>query len=298
MARVEAMKESEHIYGGARIRWHAKTRLVIALHHDRRSDFIRADSAERLFKLALHPLDSVSELAFAGLFADGDERVRWIAGQLAVNLCVVHRGEFKKQGRDQAPNRKARTASLTAALAALRNFEKGAMPKLPPAYVKGTARGRQKVLEDQWQLPAVFFDAQKASKLLTKMPLEAWMESDAYHPLSEPLLVDLVNWTIESLMPSWQGKKHSDRRRTDLFEWNRTLGDLLARAVPFVSLDFARNTLDGVTGRSRPPLARYSAIEGALRSRLLAQRRSSLKLMVSFNRSRGLPAPSIIEGRP
>ena len=31
---------------------------------------------------------------------------------------------------------------------------------------------------------------------------------------------------------------------------------------------------------------------------LLAQRRSSLKLMVSFNRSRGLPAPSIIEGRP
>jgi hypothetical protein len=37
-------------------------------------------------------------------------------------------------------------------------------------------------------------------------------------------------------------------------------------------------------------------IEGALRSRLLAQRRSSLKLMVSFNRSRGLPAPSIVEG--
>jgi hypothetical protein len=34
-------------------------------------------------------------------------------------------------------------------------------------------------------------------------------------------------------------------------------------------------------------------IEGALRSRLLAQRRSSLKLMVS---SRGLPAPSIVEG--
>jgi hypothetical protein len=48
----------------------------------------------------------------------------------------------------------------------------------------------------------------------------------------------------------------------------------------------------------RKPLARYSAIEGALRLRLVAQRRSSLKLMVSFDRSRGLPAPSIIEGRP
>ena len=33
-------------------------------------------------------------------------------------------------------------------------------------------------------------------------------------------------------------------------------------------------------------------------SLLLAQRRSSLKLMASFNRSRGFPARSIIEGRP
>jgi len=55
---------------------------------------------------------------------------------------------------------------------------------------------------------------------------------------------------------------------------------------------------DAVFRPRRKPLARHSAIEGALRRRLLAQRRSSLKLMVSFDRSRGLPAPSIIEGRP
>jgi hypothetical protein len=75
------------------------------------------------------------------------------------------------------------------------------------------------------------------------MPLEAWMASDAYRPLLEPLILDLVNWTTDSLMPSWQMEKHSEKKRTDLFEWNRTLGDLLARVVPFFSLDVARNTL-------------------------------------------------------
>jgi hypothetical protein len=185
----------------------------------------------------------VNELAFDALFVDKDEHLRWVAGQLAVNLCIVHRGEFKEGGWDQVPDRKARTNSLAAALAAFKKPENGPMPKLPPAWVKGSAGGRRKVPDDRWQLPSVFFGAQMASKLPTKMPLEAWMASDAYRPLLGPLLLDLVNWTTDSLMPSWQMEKHSDKKRTDLFEWNRSLGDLLARVVPFVSLDVARNTL-------------------------------------------------------
>jgi hypothetical protein len=62
-------------------------------------------------------------------------------------------------------------------------------------------------------------------------------------PLLEPLLFDFVKWTAESLMPSWQTKKRSDKKRTDLFEWNWSLGDLLARAAPFVPLNVARNEL-------------------------------------------------------
>lgn len=243
MARIEAMNEPPVHYRGAKIPWHPKTRLVVALSHDRRSATPRAASAERLLKLALHPLDSVSELAFAALFADEDERIRWIAGQLAVNLCIVHRGEFKDGGWDQAPDQKARADSLAAALTALETTAAGAMPKLPPAWVKGTKGGRQKVPDELWQLPLVFFDAQAAANLLAKMPFEAWMASDAYRPLCEPLLLDLVNWTAESLMPSWQTEKTSDKKRSDLFEWNRKLGDLLARVIPFVSLDVVRNTL-------------------------------------------------------
>ena len=93
------------------------------------------------------------------------------------------------------------------------------------------------------QVEGADIEARSAAKLLAKMPLEAWMESDIYRPQLERLLRELVNWTTESLMPSWQTEKRSDKKRTDLFEWNRSLGDLLARVVPFVSLDVARTAL-------------------------------------------------------
>lgn len=244
MARVEAMKERDSIFGGSTIAWHPKTRLAIALHHDRRSASPRADSAARLLELALHPLESVSEFAFDALFVDKDEYLRWIAGQLAVSLCIVHRGECTDARWDMIPDQKMRADSLAAAFSALEKNEISPMPKLPPARVKGSARGRRRVLGEEWQNPKVFFEAQAASKLFTKMPLEAWIRSDNYRPLFEPFLVDLVKWTTESLMPSWQtdGDRRRDNRHTELLEWNKTLADLMVRAVPFVSLDVARDT--------------------------------------------------------
>ena len=188
MGRAESMKEPDDVYGGAKIPWHPKTRLVIALHHDRRSASPRPDSAARLLKLALHPLESVSEFAFDALFVDKDEPLRWIAGQLAVNLCIVHRGEFTDAGWDPVPNRKARADSLAAALAALETNSIGPMPTLPPAWVKGGTRGRRRARDDEWQHPNVFFEAQSASKLLSKMPLEAWMSADAYRSLFRAIL--------------------------------------------------------------------------------------------------------------
>jgi hypothetical protein len=245
MGRVEAIKERDDVYSGSKIAWHAKTRLAIALHHDRRSATPRADTAARLLKLALHPLDSVSELSFDALFMDKDERLRWIAGQLAVSLCIYHSREFTDTGWDTTQNRKARAESLAAALASLEKNEIGPMPTLPPAWVQGgESRGRRRTRETDWQRPDVFFEAQGAATLFKKMPLEGWMGSETYRPLFEPFLHSLVGWTAESTMPSWQTEedRRRDNRRTDLLEWNRALGDLLARAVPFVNLDVARNS--------------------------------------------------------
>lgn len=142
------------------------------------------------------------------------------------------------------PDRKARADSLAAVLAAHKMQEIGPMPRLPPAWVKESTAGRRRVRDDQWQHPNVFFEAQAASKIFDKMPLETWMKTDTYRPLFEPFLRDLVAWTAESLMPSWQTEddRHRNNRRTDLLEWNRTIAEMMARAVPFVSLDVARNT--------------------------------------------------------
>ena len=240
MARVEAISERDRVFSGARIGWHPKTRLAIALHHDRRSASPRADSAARLLKLALHPLESVSNFAFDALFADKDEHLRWIAGQLAVKLCIFHRGEFTNAGWDLTPNRRARVDSLAAALAALEKNETGRMPTLPPVWVKSNIRRGRRMQVEEWQHPNVFFEAQAASKLFQKMPIEVWMASETYRPLFEPFLHALVSWTADSLMPPWQTDERRDKRQTDLLEWDRIFADLMARAVPFVSLDVAR----------------------------------------------------------
>jgi hypothetical protein len=174
---------------------------------------------------------------------DKSEHLRWVAGQLAVNLCIIHSAEFKEGEWDRAGDREARTSSLAAALTAFKSADNTLMPKLPPAWVKGSEGGRRRVPDEQWQTPSIFFGAQMASKLFAKMPLEGWMASNEYRPLLEPLLIDLVRWTAETIMPSWERERHSGRNRADLIEWNRTLGDLLARVVPFVPLDVARNTL-------------------------------------------------------
>ena len=101
-------------------------------------DLRRRDRTARpaFLSLALHPLESVSEFAFDALFVDKDERLRWIAGQLAVNLCIVHHGEFTDAGWDREPNQRARAESLSAALAALEKNDIRPMPTLPPAWVK------------------------------------------------------------------------------------------------------------------------------------------------------------------
>lgn len=246
LARIETMLENPEKYGGSLVAWHPKRRLAVALFHDRRSETPRADGVERLLKLTLHPLNVVSELAFEALFADKDEHVRWVAGLLAMNLCNVRSGEFKGNVWDHSKNEQMRSDSLASALAALKNNAPGAMPKLPSAWIKGgTHRGRG-MPDDYWHIPDPFFESQMAGKLFKNMPLEAWMASDTYRPHTEALLFDLTNWTKESLLPSWRDekkKKRSDDRRSDLQEWTAAFGDILARTVPFVTLDVARKKL-------------------------------------------------------
>ncbi|MCP3468499.1 hypothetical protein [Bradyrhizobium sp. CCGUVB23] len=197
LARIETMLENPDKFGGSIIPWHPKRRLAVAVFHDRRSETPRADSVERLMKLTLHPINVVSELAFEALFADKDEHGRWVAGQLAMGLCIVH---------------SARADNLARALAALKNNTPGPMPKLPPAWAKGGSHRGREMPNNYWHIPDPFFDSQTAAKLFKNMPLEAWMASDT-RPRMEGLLVELTDWTRESLLPSWRDDKKKKTQR-------------------------------------------------------------------------------------
>ncbi len=100
-------------------------------------------------------------------------------------------------------------------------------------------RGRH--AEDYWTDPKRSFDGQYAAKLFANFPLEEWCRSDVYRPKIQPLLVDLARWTAERLMPSWHDGESRRDKETNLFEWDRTLGTMLARALPFFDLQWVRD---------------------------------------------------------
>ncbi|MCQ1573481.1 AAA family ATPase [Neorhizobium galegae] len=249
MDRVAKMVEPAK-FGGERIPWHPAKHLVIALFHDRKSPKPRTNDVTHLIAMAMHPNDEVSELAFDALLGDPDAHVRWVAAQMATDLCIRHAFEMSDYGRrDHSANQKARRGSEARALRRLNATKLEPLTTIPAAWVQSPRRPRfsrnGEALE--WGDPNPSFDAQFAAKLFVKFPVEKWLASTTYKSLVEQWLVQLVNWTAERMMPPWQDSR--DRRRgsssdgAELTEWNSALGQLIARAAPFVTLPFSRHQL-------------------------------------------------------
>jgi hypothetical protein len=260
MARVMGMAEPEHFHG-SKIPWHPALHLVIALFHDRKSGSSRPDSATRLLQLAGYPLGDVQALAFQALLQDPDDHVKWVAAQLAFDLAHYRRPIRMGKGFEQndSPDRNARADALTRALAALEVPAEEGFKPLPPAWVKAPNQRRRKAdLEDYWIDPDPAFNGQFAAKLFPIFPVEAWCQSDTYRPRIQALLVDLVKWTSERLMPPWHDSNSRLDRQTHLYEWDRALGSMLARAAPFFELDWVRENL------VRPFLAKDEEALGVL----------------------------------
>ncbi|WP_321341593.1 AAA family ATPase [uncultured Cohaesibacter sp.] len=250
MDRVAKMAEPDNLLGVERIPWHPAKHMVIALFHDRKSQAPRPNDLKHLIAMAMHPNEEVSELAFDALFMDFDEHVRWVAAQMAMDLCVHHAFEMgDDRRRDHDANQKARRDNKARTLRRLKAKKTDPLRDIPPAWVQTPKRPRVsrngEVLE--WGAPNPCFNPQLAAKLFVKFPIESWFVSATYNPLVEQWLLQSVNWTAERMMPSWRDLK--DRRRSSsseaahLTEWNSALGQLIARAAPLVSLTFARDRL-------------------------------------------------------
>jgi hypothetical protein len=244
MKRVEAMKEPKDAFPGSKMPWHPVNHLIVALVHDRRSRRPCDDSLRRLFELTLHPLDSVAQLAFTGLFMDSDEHVRWVAAQLAMDYSLYYRND-RSNKRDHRVSPDARTQNLARAIERLQESAADPLASVPPAWVKTVARGRYGRSDGEagWDDANPAFNAEFAARVLPLFPIEAWCRSSLYKPMIMETLKQLVAWTAERLMPSWLKDKHrrkSDTDRASLVKWNSVLGDLLARAAPFFAADYVR----------------------------------------------------------
>jgi hypothetical protein len=240
MERVLKMREPNDFYG-SKIPWHPSFHLISALFHDRKSGAPRSDSSASLIQLASHPNEDVQIMAFQALFMDPDPHVKWVAAHFAFDLAhyidpISNEETFE---RDDTADREAREAALTRALHALGVETEEGFEPLPPAWVKASERNRRP--EDYWIDPERSFDGQYAAKLFAHLPLEEWCRSDVYRPKIQPLLVDLARWTAERLMPLWDDGKTRRDKETNLFEWDRTLGAMLARALPFFDLQWVRD---------------------------------------------------------
>jgi hypothetical protein len=240
MEQVLKMREPNDFYG-SKIRWHPSFHLISALFHDRKSSAPRSDSSAILIQLAGHPNEDVHITAFQALVMDPDPHVKWVAAHLAFDLAhyinpIQNEETFE---RDDTADREAREAALAKALHALGvEYDEGFEP-LPPAWVKASKRNRR--TEDYWADPERSFDGQYAAKLFAHFPLEEWCMSDVYRPKIQPFLADLARWTAERLMPPWDEEKSRRDKETNLFEWDRTLGTMLARALPFFNLQWVRD---------------------------------------------------------
>lgn len=251
MDRVSVMKELEDAFPGSKIPWHPANHLVVALFHDRRSSSPRKDSARRLLELTTHPIEGVAQLAFSALFQDCDEHVTWVAAQLAMDLSIYHHVQITRDGkRDNTANKTARKHSLARAVECLEKTQAMPFADVPPPWVKAIeerSAGRISV-KREWRDADPSFSPQYAAKPLSLFPVEAWCQSAIYKPMFERLLKQLVKWTAERLMPSWcdeKSRRKRDHSTTSLIEWNRVLGDLLARAAPFFDTEVVRKEFLG-----------------------------------------------------
>ena len=190
-----------------------------------------------MLRQTAHPHEEAAEFAFAALLADADVHVSWVTAQLVLERARFHRPVIKANGeRDIRLGEQAAKSALDRALEQLEAPETKPFDPLPPAWVKRSSvpEGEDDDEADvRWTEPDPLFDPRRAEKHLQNFPIEKWCAADDKLPFVAALIRNLVEWTVMRMRPP--GRQRKGRNRvTDLIGWNDALGDMLARAAPFV----------------------------------------------------------------
>lgn len=257
VARATAMQERQDPFwtSAAIIPWHANNFSVRALAADIKAGEEADDAIPTLFKLAVHPLDSVSLAAISALLELWPVRPRlaWCTLRLGLALCIDRRrigmvfdedGDFA--GYDPAVEQKRRLD--LARDATRRSLAKGAWPGLdlpdrpwvrPQIPGPRTWRWRfwrpAPTIDDPsapWQPSHEVWNSGLCAKLLRLIPMTAATQDSESRRQMIDFTTKMLAWTIESIAPDWDPQgHHADREGPSLFEWVDGFGRMLGRLV-------------------------------------------------------------------
>ena len=241
------------------IPWHAGIFAARGLAADLRSSEASPTAGEDLLRLAAHPLEMVALAALESLFAlfDTVSHLAWTGLCLGFDLCVLPpRGRMITPEAYHAAEAERRAAALSTAIAAARASADWRVPRIPAApwtFVPGAQPSRRpriptsredfdddEIVEDgAWRPAPEIWHSQFAAKIVQLVPIAVVLVMPGPSKSFLTFVRTMLEWTIESVAPSWDPDgRDSDRRRTQIHEWRddfaRQLGRIAGHLPPDV----------------------------------------------------------------
>lgn len=236
------------------IPWHPKIFVAHALAARVRRGHATAADRVNLCNLVAHPLEVVSMTAVDGLAScwERDQRLAWCGLGLGLRLSQVQRSADRYDTPREVRHAAEEVRRTAAVKQTVQEYEsQGNLPAwtLPlPVWVP-TAEGAEMDCdleedEDGWHRTDDVWLSGQAAKILQRAPVDAIIQSPAKGLFVEALEGYLL-WTLDSVNPAWrtEGRRCRERVSTELFEWERELGRLVARMSPYLPATEVRTRL-------------------------------------------------------
>ena len=245
--RVAQDDISDDVFSGSVIPWHPKIFVTHALVARIKLAREYPHDKEAIYRLITHPLDSVSYVAVTGVAGcwDHDERFAWCGLNLGLRLAQLvsrkdmYRLDAEARRQEEANHRAAALASA---------FDEYRAQGLLPAWVRPKSSWLQSAQASQnpqlpdadedegWRRTDDYWDGQHAAEILQRVPVAAIMASSGRAHFIDAL-ESFVCWTLDTINPIWRTEQRRSRERGDtyLYEWERQLGQMVARTAPYLS---------------------------------------------------------------
>lgn len=242
-------EEADDIFARSVIPWHPKIFVARALAARIKSGSEYPSDREELYRLIIHPLDSISLVALEEVAScwECDARFAWCGLNLGLRLAqLVRRRDMYRLDTDAS--RQMETDRRGIALAAALDEYRGQGP-LPvwvrplPSWqqIASDAESSSVFDEDEeggWASTDGLWDGQYAANVLKHVPVGAIMAS-SYRAHYVDALEAFISWTLDTINPVWRTERRRGRERGDgnLYEWKDQLGRTLASVVPHLPSD-------------------------------------------------------------